>query len=121
MSKNFERVKRDIMKDMENTTIHSPESWADIMLQNTQYLKTEQDQQDFWNWIINPNADRRKQLEFRKYNPNEIEIDQFQHFKVDDKDVTVKNTCTHNLLTTFIVTQPIDMDDEKDEKTIEAI
>ena len=117
MSKNFERVKRDILKDMENTTIHTPESWADIMLQNTQYLKTVEDQQAFWEWIVNPNEERRKKLDFANYDPNKLEVEQFQHFKVNDMDVNVKNTCTQNSLTTFIVTEPMDNDDdEKEEK-----
>ena len=51
MSKNFLRVKRDILRDMKEGH-HTQESWAKIMLEHTPYLKTDEDQKAFWNFIL---------------------------------------------------------------------
>ena len=104
MSSNFERVKRDILKEMHCAPYHTASSWADIMLRNTAYLTTEDDQKEFWKWSLNP-SDLRDQpeMKFVSYNPENIEV---------GKEFKVKR----NGLTEYITTQ----EEEEDEKKCDA-
>ena len=111
MSKNFLRVKRDILKDMHETGHHTQESWAKIMLEHTRFLKTKEDQESFWNFILNPNDDRDfKTPTFLKYNSeDEIVIPKLQKLTVngtdqDEKmeDITLENEERRNGLTSYI-------------------
>ena len=73
MSKNFLRVKRDILRDMKETGHRTQESWAKIMLEHTPYLKTDEDQEAFWNFILNPSDDREyKSPQFCKYDSEDV-------------------------------------------------
>ena len=51
----FERVRRNILADMEAQTAHTAESWCDIMLRNTARLTDEKEQAKFWGFLTNPN------------------------------------------------------------------
>ena len=50
----FEKVRRRIEKDMDAIQVHTPESWATILLTNTRRLKDEKEQAKFWTWMSNP-------------------------------------------------------------------
>ena len=50
----FERVKRNILRDMDGQKVHTAESWANILLTNTNRLKDEREQAKFWAWLGNP-------------------------------------------------------------------
>ena len=111
MSKNFLRVKRDILKEMADIPHHTQESWAEIMLKHSQFLKTDQDQKSFWNFILNPADDRDyKAPEFYSYDPLKVEIPEFQKLCVmgdeDEKmeEITLVNEQFRNGLTCYIST-----------------
>ena len=50
----FERVRRNIKRDMDSIQVHTPESWANILLTNTNRLTDEREQEKFWAWLQNP-------------------------------------------------------------------
>ena len=50
----FERVRRNIRRDMDAIRVHTPESWAHILLTNTGRLTDEREQEKFWSWLENP-------------------------------------------------------------------
>ena len=39
---------------MDAIQVHTPESWANILLTNTRRLTDEQEQEKFWTWLQNP-------------------------------------------------------------------
>ena len=43
-----------MQKEIDSHSSHTPESWADIMLRNSALLTTDQDQESFLKWILNP-------------------------------------------------------------------
>ena len=113
MSANFQQVKRDILKDMKAIACHTPESWADIMIQNTQHLTTKADQESFWNWIMNPSESRDyKAPTFSEYDTNNVEVPEFQTMKVVDEEdeksqeceIVLQNKTTRNGMTMFVET-----------------
>ena len=55
----FERVKRNIVKDMERSKVHTAMSWANILLQRTARLTDIEEQKKFWEWIENPEEEER--------------------------------------------------------------
>ena len=113
MSENFLRVKKDILADMAGISHHPQESWAKIMLEHTAFLKTEEDQKSFWNFILNPNDDRKYEAPtFMAYKSEEVVIPEFQTIQIKDTDdekmeeITLKNEEYRNGLTSYInVTQ----------------
>ena len=113
MSENFLRTKRDMLKDIADISHHTQESWAEIMLRHSQFLKTEEDQKSFWNFILNP-TDERGYVSpaFFKYDPEKVVIPQFQKLSIPSEneekcaEITLKNTETRNGLISYIrVTQ----------------
>mgnify|MGYP003707644469 FL=1 len=115
MSENFLRVKRDILADMAGISHHTQESWAKIMLEHTAFLKTEEDQKSFWNFILNPNDDRKYNAPtFIAYNSEEVVIPEFQTIQIKDKDdekfeeITLKNEEYRNGLTSYIKVTPVE-------------
>ena len=50
----FERVQRNIMRDMAGKKTHTAESWVQIMTRNTATLTNVDEQAKFWQWIANP-------------------------------------------------------------------
>jgi len=115
MSENFLRTKRDMLKDIADISHHTQESWAEIMLRHSQFLKTEEDQKSFWNFILNPTDERGYVApEFYKYHPENVVVQQFQQLTIPDEgdeknqEITIKNTETRNGLTSYIsVTQVV--------------
>ena len=55
----FERVKRNILRDMDGSKVHTAASWANIMLNNTASLTNPEEQKKFWGWMQNPEDDER--------------------------------------------------------------
>ena len=117
MSQNFLRVKRDILKDMKDISYHTQESWAEIMLKHSQFLKTDEDQQSFWNFILNPSDERDyKSPEFYTYDPMDVVIPKFQTLTVKDvgdekmgeTEITLKNEEFRNGMTSVITVTPIE-------------
>ena len=87
MSENFLRVKNTMLREMKETNFHTAESWANIMLQNTQYLTTVEDQKSFYNWILNPSDSREYQAPtFKKHNPDQILCEEFGKLTLVNKD-----------------------------------
>ena len=56
----FEKVRKKITRDMDGIKVHTPESWANILLTHTSQLKDEREQAKFWNWLQNPEEDERE-------------------------------------------------------------
>ena len=54
----MQRVKTDILEEMKSLPYVSGDAWADILLRNAQFCKTDKDQQDFWRCILNPKDNR---------------------------------------------------------------
>lgn len=54
MSQNFLKVKRKLIADMKNTPFHTQKSWCDIMLKAASRCNSDQDQKDFFRFILNP-------------------------------------------------------------------
>ena len=50
----FEKVRRNILRDMSLSKTHTAESWANIMLSNTGRLTDVHQQHKFWQWMSNP-------------------------------------------------------------------
>ena len=85
MSKNFERVKADILRDMASTPYHTQDSWSSIILQNIQYLQTEEDQKSFWEFMLNPAEARHiKKSTYDKYDPEKIVVPEMVKMKIND-------------------------------------
>ena len=115
MTENFLRVKRDILADMAGISHHTQESWAKIMLEHTAFLKTEEDQKSFWNFILNPKDDRKYTAPtFLTYNSEEVVIPEFQTIQIKDTDdekmeeITLKNEEYRNGLTSYIKVTPVE-------------
>jgi len=53
----FEKVKRNILRDMDRSMTHTAESWANILLQNTSRLTNVDEQKKFWSWLVQPEGD----------------------------------------------------------------
>jgi len=116
MSENFLRVKRDILRDMKETSQHTQESWANIMLKHTQYLETVEDQNSFWNFILNP-TDERGYVNptFTTYNSDDVVVESIQKLSVYDKDdeksgpieITLENEKQRDGLTMYIKTKQV--------------
>ena len=68
----FEKVKRNILEDMERTGYHTPESWANILLTNTCRLTDDEEQKKFWRWLMNPEDEDRPEMEFESVDPARV-------------------------------------------------
>ena len=116
MSQHFNRVKKKMEREIASLSYHTPESWSDIMLRNTSLLQTDEDQEAFFNWILNPSDSMDyKPPEFKTVNPNEpVKIQTFHQFNVtendDEKECEVEVACTvdHQLngMTSYLSVKP---------------
>ena len=112
----FERVRRNIRRDMDAIRVHTPESWAHILLTNTGRLTDEREQEKFWTWMTNPD-----ELEHLP----ETVCEGMKHMEIstpacvtvpmiisddDEKevhmDVEIQNTYTRNGTAMFITSRP---------------
>ena len=79
----FEKVRRKIERDMDAIQVHTPESWASILLRHTQTLKDEQEQKKFWAWLGNP---EEEDLEAPKLIPMGMPVQTPRNVTVRQKD-----------------------------------
>ena len=56
----FEKVRKKITRDIDGIKVHTPESWANILLTHTSQLKDEREQGKFWEWLHNPEEEERE-------------------------------------------------------------
>ena len=56
----FEKVRKKITRDMDAIKVHTPESWANILLTHTSKLKEAREQAKFWEWLHNPEEEERE-------------------------------------------------------------
>jgi len=116
MSKNFERVKADILRDMASTPYHTQDSWSSIILQNIQYLQTEEDQKSFWEFMLNPAEARHiKKSTYDTYDPEKIVVPEMVKMKINDVgdekegdiEVVMTNKCVRNGMTQYILQENV--------------
>ena len=121
MSQNFERVKRDILKDMKELSYISGDAWADILLKHSKYCESDADQISFWNFILNPSDSR--DFETPKYitSPEILEMTYTPQNVVSNK-VKLENEYHQEGGTVFMKTIPVEpeytQDDEKESESI---
>ena len=53
----FERAKRNLLADMNGSSVHTAESWAHMMLKHTSAIRSDEDQARFWQFMLNPHDD----------------------------------------------------------------
>jgi len=116
MSANFEKVKRKLIADMAGTTQHTQESWADIMLRAARRCHTDEDQQDFFRFVLNPNESW--EIQETTFMPIDSEpdvlIQKIQTMKVTNSEeekqseveIKLENSIHTNGGTTFITVKP---------------
>ena len=112
----FERVKRNILRDMAGNKCHTAMSWANIMLTNTARLTDVEQQKLFWAWLQNPMDDEREPPLceiFEKHNMDDIP--RFVTVPNPDEEkgsIELEQEVTRNGATMFIKIRPV-----QDEKT----
>ena len=116
MSANFEKVKRKMIADMENTTQHTQASWADILLKAARRCHTDEDQKDFYRFVLNPNEswdvpeptfhtiDSESDVLIQK--TQTMTITDHEEEKQSDVDIKLENTIHTNGGTTYITVKP---------------
>ena len=110
MSKNFERVKRKLIKELSDPANQTQAGWCDIMLKAAQRCRTDDDQKDFFRFVLNPSDEFDiPEPTFMKVDTDQkILIEPLQRIKISDDekdgkdDVILKNVATTNGGTTFI-------------------
>ena len=71
----LDRVKRDIMREIDSQQTHTGASWADIMLRHSSRLQKTGDQKEFWAWLLDPNEEKESdEMTFTEVDPNKIEL-----------------------------------------------
>ena len=100
----FERVRKNILRDMASCRVHTSESWAQIILRNTSRLTDVEEQKKFWNFMTNPQDDEDipKVTEFAPY-VHEEKTDEIT--KCDD--MTLENHYHREGATMYVRTEPI--------------
>jgi hypothetical protein len=108
----FERVKRNILRDMAGSKVHTAASWANIMLNNTAALTDVTEQRKFWGWMQNPTDDERPDPLCELFEKHTME-DIPKYVKVttdadDEKSTTVEleQECHRNGAAMFINVKP---------------
>ena len=110
----FERVKRNILRDMELSKVHTAASWCNIFLKNCDRLTDIDEQKKFWNWFANPYDDENHpevQCDiFTEHKP----IEQVKHITVaknsdDEKseEIVLEQEYTRNGLAMLIKVKPV--------------
>ena len=111
----FLKVKQSVTKDMEGRNCHTAESWATILLNNTQRLTDPVEQEKFWKWLVNPEEeDHLPPPELKPYDHKEEQIVEFQGSilgsDIDEEEkteeVTYTQTYKKNGFASFILTKP---------------
>ena len=109
----FEKVKRNILRDMDRSMTHTAASWANIMLKNTARLTDVGEQEKFWGWMCNPEEDDTVPTPVCNTCVHS-QIDEIPTYEMhvdndDEKSVCVKmkNTYVRNGLGMYIKTEPV--------------
>ena len=110
----FARVRKNIERDMAGQRVHTSESWAGILMRNTNRLTDEGEQAKFWAWLQNPEDDEREPptLVCRgdyKLTPETVTA---SYREVDDEkagecQVELENTYTRHGFTLLCQTKPL--------------
>ena len=115
----FERVKKNILRDMDLSKVHTAESWCNIMLQNTNRLTSVEEQKKFWAWMTNPEEDESILDPVCEQFTEHCRIDEVEQYDVpmtivdpdDEKSsietVQMKNEYFRNGLGMYIKSKPI--------------
>ena len=111
----FERVKQNILRDMQGSKTHTAESCARIMLNNTNRLTNTAEQEKFWDFMQNPtNEEHIPPPICAPMAEDHMQIDQPDTTKCpvendDEKmtDVTLKNKYFRNGMAMFIQSKPV--------------
>ena len=115
----FEKVKRNILRDMDKSMTHTAESWARIMLDNTSRLTRVSEQKKFWAWMTNPEEDESIVDPVCEQFTEHCRIDEVDQYDVpmtivdtdDEKSsietVKMKNEYFRNGLGMYIKSKPI--------------
>ena len=115
----FEKVKRNILRDMDKSMTHTAESWARIMLDNTSRLTRVSEQKKFWAWMTNPEEDESIVDPVCEQFTEHCRIDEVDQYDVpmtivdtdDEKSsietVQMKNEYFRNGLGMYIKSKPI--------------
>ena len=113
MSDNFLKVKRKLIQDMQSAQSHTQASWADIMLKAAERCKSDEDQKDFFRFILNPNDSWDvPEPTFKNITDEDILIQRIERLTIHDpeeekdSEITLHNNIHTNGKTTYIsVTQ----------------
>ena len=110
----FDRVKKNILRDMQGSKTHTAESWARIMLNNTNRLTNTVEQEKFWDFMQNPtNEEHIPPPICAPMADDHIQIDQPDTTQCpvenDEKmsDVTLENKYFRNGMAMFIQSKPV--------------
>jgi len=104
----FARVKRNILRDMNSSSTHTAESWANIMLTNCSNLHSVEEQKLFWAWLQNPLDDERPDPICEVFD-NHLKINEEEVTKFDDDEKSptyLRNTYHRNGSAMFIRSVP---------------
>mgnify|MGYP006107390467 CR=1 FL=1 len=111
----FDRVRKNILRDMASRKTHTAESWAHIMLENTCRLTNTAEQEKFWEFMQNPTGEERAPPVCGPMLPH-VQIDQPDTIMCplgdDEKSGTVEmeNTFTRNGMSMYITSKPTNRD-----------
>ena len=118
MSQNFRKVKRKMIQDIKDCAQHSQQNWADIMLRAARRCKTDEDQKEFFKFVLNP-ADSWDVQEptFMNLVPSEeVNINTVQSMFISETDdekeshtkIVMHNDVTTVGGTTYITVKPVE-------------
>lgn len=114
----FELAKSRTIRDMQSRQVHTAESWAAILLQNTSRLTNEEDQAKYWAWILNPTEDEdvpkpsliamtHSENIPRNYTVKLERTEQVEEEKNPEPEtIQLENKVQRNGLASFILTRP---------------
>ena len=113
----FERVQRNILRDMDASKVHTAHGWANIMLRNTTRLTDVEEQKKFWNWIQNPEDEERPEPVCEIFEKHTLEdIPKFVTVNNPDDEkssIELEQECTRNGSSTYIKVKPRVVSEEK--------
>jgi len=109
----FERVKRNILRDIAGSRNHTAGSWANIMLNNTSRLTDVGEQEKFWNWMQNPEDDERPGVVCENFETHcEIARPKYTSVPLDggdekSKEVQLENEYKRNGSAMYVRVKPV--------------
>ena len=113
----FERVRRNILRDMAGSKTHTAASWANIMLTNTARLTNVSEQKLFWAWVENPTDEERPAPVCDVFDEHAlVEIAKLVTVTDNGQTVQLEQEVFKNGATTFIRVKPVAVLEEPDEK-----